>query len=336
MDIFQILQTLWQWFIEALSLLKDMTPVWFLWPATTLIKQAYGLFNQAPGPHSDLLSFIVMFVFSLHIHSLCARICYCFLGKRFGFYHPSIYRFLIWGFPWKTVLYPPLARLKRWREERKKEGKGHTEDWSGPLSTLCNIYKPGKFLLGNFRFGGIGWFAPISIPLTEHAIYVGSNGSGKSTHVLTNIVLHKGPMLAIDPKGEFSDAAYESLTEGGTGIPGQNHDVAVFDPDGLLSHRCHSAVFNVYDTFRWIHKEYGEDALVKMVFRIADALIIEDNKLQPFFTNAAKGFLQGVMLWVYLVEPDHKKNLVRVRELVTQGLHELAGSGENPMDVLML
>ena len=202
------------------------------------------------------------------------------------------------------------------------------------MATLCNIYKPGKFLLGNFRYAGIGWFAPIGLKLTEHVFIIGSNGSGKSTQIIDNIALHDGPMMLIDPKSELTEATFDRLSDGGKSILSQHSEVAVFDPDGQMAHKTKSACFNIFDVYQHIEKDFGEDALVKAVFRTTHTLITEDNKLQPFFSNASRAAVQGVTLFVHHTEPPERRNLVRVRKLLTQGLHEKAKPDENPTDVL--
>jgi type IV secretion system protein VirD4 len=61
--------------------------------------------------------------------------------------------------------------------------------------------------------------------------------------------------------------------------------------------------------------EYGVD----LAWQIADALVIQSRGEGAHWTQSARSFLRGLILYVAASETSGSRNLIRLRELVTQG-----------------
>ncbi len=141
-------------------------------------------------------------------------------------------------------------------------------------------------------------------PGQAHAMTFAPTGSGKGVStIIPNLLKYPGSVFCIDPKGENPMVAGRRRRELGQ---------AVFnlDPWGLTRRRCHA--FNPLD---WLHEENA--FLVDDAMMLADALIIQRSERDPFWHTEALSLLNGLILYVACHEPVEKRNLLRVRELLT-------------------
>ena len=64
------------------------------------------------------------------------------------------------------------------------------------------------------------------------------------------------------------------------------------------------------------------DSGLDMAWQIADALVIQSQGDGAHWTQSARTFLRGLVLYVAATEPPDCQNLIRVRELLTQDMDD--------------
>lgn len=179
--------------------------------------------------------------------------------------------------------------------------------------------------LGRLRMWGLPFFQPVGIQGERHIGMIAGSGSGKTTNLITWLALHIGNFFAPDSDGTMTKALYGKLREKGK-------RVFKLDPYNLVPYIT-GAHWNPLDEITVAVARHGEDVAVRFARTIAEGLIREDNSKQPYFTNTARTFLTGLILYVWRYE--ERKTIVRVRELLAGGLPEKAQADESPFAVLL-
>lgn len=169
----------------------------------------------------------------------------------------------------------------------------------------------------------------------NHIIYFGDNGhmltfaptgAGKGVSaVIPNLLMYPGSVVVIDPKGENAFVTARRRKELGQAVH-------ILDPFGKVASKYPSAAFNPLD---WIDID-GDDA-AEDVALLAEALAPGDTKGDPFWNNEARAMISGLLLHIAAHEPPEKRNLGRLRELLSlppaewRGLLEQMGKSENEL-----
>lgn len=198
------------------------------------------------------------------------------------------------------------GRIRDWFE---KEGKGPTARWAGFMETLSCRWGRGDIFLGR-RYGS--W---IGIQRAEkHMVTIAGPGAGKSTGALIpNLCLHEGSVLCIDPKGELA-----MITGRRRQRMGQK--LVVLDPFGLSG--LEKGAYNPFDEIDLVAGVKPE-LVESFAGRLAEALVKPMSQSDTYWDKAAKTLLTGLILYVAGHEPPERRNLMRVRELASEGMPEL-------------
>lgn len=149
-----------------------------------------------------------------------------------------------------------------------------------------------------------------------------------------------------------------ALGRGGRGVKGKGMKVCILDPRRIV--RGHStAHWNPFNEMaraierRRIRNEaeredarrHGEtppcdlptpeDVIVTYAMKMADGLIVNYGRENPFWPNAAKDFLIALIIFVFLTEPPERRNLVRLYDLLCNGLPEKTPKGRSPFGMML-
>lgn len=208
--------------------------------------------------------------------------------------------------------------LRDWFEEVTAFGKGPAAKWAGMADMKAWRWRRGDIFLGRpwTAFGGRSW--PVGISTEKHMVTIAGTGSGKSTGALIpNLCLHEGPVLCIDPKGELARITARQRRKRRGREP---RPVYILDPFRIAG-QGESDSYNPFDEMAWAAIKNPE-RVVSFAARIAEALVKDASQKDPYFDNAAKSVLAGLVLYVYVHEPEEQRTLVRVRELLTEGYAE--------------
>ena len=285
-----------------------------------------GLGFSIDGP----VEYTVAVLLSAYCYATVFRVAHFGLGKPFA--AADHYHYYVDWTGWR-FLYPFYSSIADWVRQRAY-GQRPTARFALVLETLTALYRPGDIPLGVFRPWRLRGLQPIGTPGRTHLNVIARTGSGKSNWVISLLCRHRGNFLAFDCDGAITTAINRRVSDGGGGIIGMGKQFFCLDFFGLVK-SIGSASWNCLEEITWAAERFGRQAAVRWAMMIAEALIREDNSHQPVFADMARSYLQGLILYVWLVEPPEKRNLIRVRELITRGLPEKAKSPkEDPQRVL--
>ena len=258
-----------------------------------------------------------------------ARLIWYIVGRAFGF--ASLRDFHWWlaiALPWRQPYRVWLRFMAWWRQFRY--GSRATAAWTGALAAMTLVFKPGDCVfLGRLWIAGVGLIQTMGLKDSRHVTVVGGSGGGKTRWVKAWFgMLHKkASALVVDTDGEIVNALGRALARA-------SHKIINLDPYGL-SH-FPGACWNPIQELDRAEKRHGRQAVVRFGQTLAGALIQEDNSHQPVFSNSARTFVHGLLLYCWLIEPVERRNLVRMRELLTRGLPEqVIDPKQDPFDVLL-
>jgi len=209
----------------------------------------------------------------------------------------------------------------RGRPDGVQEKPAASAKWiaSADAVALLKEWKPGRFLLGRDNQGRYA-----GVDDDRHILTVAGSRAGKGVSLIVpNLLFWPGSCIAIDPKGEL--ATITASRRSGLGsdwsvpmTPGEG-EVWALDPFGRVTGPAvrFRGAFNPLEELE-PDSEYGVD----LAWQIADALIIQSKGEGAHWTQSARSFLRGLILYVAATEPPASRTLIRVRELVTQGRDE--------------
>lgn len=221
-----------------------------------------------------------------------------------------------------------VVKLGEWWEIVRYFGRAPTAGFASLLEVLSNRYLPGDIFLGRPRLPIGGMMRPIGIPTEKHMVTIAGTGAGKSTGALIpNICLHEGSLLCIDPKGELATITARRRGPGGNGVEGMQQKTHVVDPFNIVkSWEWGCSRYNVFDEMVSVAAQ-SPDYPVSYAGTIAQALVKPLNEKDGYWDAAAVTFLRGLILYVFVHEPKERRNLVRLRELVSEG--DIEGEEQN-------
>lgn len=136
------------------------------------------------------------------------------------------------------------------------------------------------------------------------------SGKGVGT-IIPNLLRMYRSVIVIDPKGENANI---------TGVARKRQgELHVLDPFGITDHP--SARFNPLDQLDPNSIDLGEDASA-----LADTLVVDPpgQVKDAHWNEEAKALITGLILWITCHEPDGKRHLGRLRELLTLPLEDFA------------
>jgi len=150
---------------------------------------------------------------------------------------------------------------------------------------------------------------PISYKGDRHLLTVAPTRAGKgTTQIIPNLLTYEGSMMVIDPKGENALITAKRRQDMG-------QKVHVVDPWGIAQiEGIEPSSFNPLD---WL--DLGDVDITENAMILADALVVDDNHADSFWTEEAKAILQGFILYVATARSEKdNRTLGRVRELLLQ------------------
>jgi type IV secretion system protein VirD4 len=171
-------------------------------------------------------------------------------------------------------------------------------------------YEPGKVFLGAIGSRRIG------VMDDRHMMTIAGSRAGKGVStIIPNLIEYPGSVLVVDPKGENARITKNRRSKG------LGQDVYVLDPFGVSGHPTSS--FNPLTMI-----DPKADTAVDDAALVAEALVIPAQGEGRHFSDAARNFLRGLILFVCADEPPERRNLPWVRHCLTlddQGFKGLLG-----------
>jgi len=217
--------------------------------------------------------------------------------------------------PWRPF-FRRLLSGRRWFEKHFQFGKSARSHWTGLRAAMTLSYKPPDLFLGTVSAWGLPTYQYVGLETERHAVMIAAAGTGKSVHAISQLALHPGTVFVIDVKGQAAKVA-------GPADP-RSRALAPYAPVPGVQ----SVSWNALDELTAAEARHGPDAVVRYSAIIAEGLIRTDpGERQKHFPDSAREFVQGLILHVYTTEPPHQRNLLRVRELLTQGYPQAAPDG---------
>lgn len=212
----------------------------------------------------------------------------------------------------------PLRRLLRVFQF----GKGGSATFAGITDEWESLHKPGSILLGRSAYGK-NW----TIGLTDdrHLLTIASTGGGKGrSAIIPNLLMWPGSALVLDPKGTNAAVTAARRGNGGGRIKeGMGQEVHVFDPFRVLAKQgIESGVFNPLALLDPSSERIAED-----IWAIADALVVAEPGSEHW-DQSAHSLISGLIAHVITQEPEEKRNLARVRDLLTSAEFSAAEDDE--------
>lgn len=215
-----------------------------------------------------------------------------------------------------------LLKLRDWREELTRFGKLATTKWASLMEVVSHRYCDGDIFLGRPRLFSGAMLRPVGIKTDKHFLTIGDSGSGKSDAALVpNLCLHRGSLLAVDLKGDLT-----AITGWQRGDKGLRQNVFVVDPYLQVMGKGYSAKYNPFDEMK--AAENDPERVISYAAKIAEALVKPMSEKEIYWDNAARTFIRGVILYIFVREEEWKRNLLRLRELVMEGDVEIFEQAE--------
>jgi type IV secretion system protein VirD4 len=146
-----------------------------------------------------------------------------------------------------------------------------------------------------------------------HLITVAASGAGKGVcSVIPNLLTWEGSVICNDPKGENAAVTAKRRREMG-------QEVHVLNPWGLHAGPPWDLPCSAFNPLDWLDinsDDVGDDAAM-----MANALVLRDkgtSGVEGHFADEAESLLTGLILYVAFMEEPDRRNLLTVRELITQ------------------
>lgn len=257
---------------------------------------------------------VVLFVFVL---PTIARMIWHGYQRQVGTWNPENFHKWVW-WDWRAVLQACWVSFHEWKGDNIDAGKKATGGWGGLSGRLVAMFKPGDVLLGGLGYYGVRLFQPLGVKGERHLAMVAGTGSGKTTFLITMLGLHRGNAFVIDPKAQIAKVIARRRGQGTDSVEGMGKDVHILDPNGIAKgHK--SSHWNALDELAVMEQRHGRKAVGRFVRKIAAALVLHVKGEKPYFPKSARAIVRSVILYVYAFEPAEKRNMLRVRQLLTQG-----------------
>ena len=182
-----------------------------------------------------------------------------------------------------------------------------------------------KFSYSGSLFSGRVWIgegfdqqtSPLGYQDDRHVCLVSGSRGGKGVGVIVpNLCFWPGSCIVVDPKGENATVTARRRGGGSEYTHSLGQKVCILDPFGEVQLPAPlKARYNPLDAI-----DPNSDLAIDDAGRVAAALIVVENRNDPYWEEAARNLIKGLILHVlsarYL---SGHRNLVTVRRLLTQG-----------------
>lgn len=194
-----------------------------------------------------------------------------------------------------------------------------TAQWLPPESTVEKFAYPGALFSGRVWIGeGFDQqTSPLGYIDDRHVCLVSGSRGGKGVGVIVpNLCFWPGSAIIVDPKGENATVTARRRGGGSAYAHSMGQQVCVLDPFGEADLPAPlKARYNPLDAI-----DPESDFAIDDAGRVAAALVVIENRNDPYWEEAARNLIKGLILHVlsapYLAQ---HRNLVTVRRLLTQG-----------------
>lgn len=194
-----------------------------------------------------------------------------------------------------------------------------TAQWLPPDAAVARFGYAGSLVCGRSWIGEA--FDDLSTPLghadDRHVCLVSGSRGGKGVGVIVpNLCFWPGSTIVIDPKGENATVTAQRRGAGSAYAHAMGQKVCILDPfDEVALPNTLKAHYNPLDAI-----DPESDLAVDDAARVAASLIVIENRNEPYWEEAARNLVRGLILHV-LSAPylRQHRNLVTVRRLLTQG-----------------
>jgi type IV secretory pathway TraG/TraD family ATPase VirD4 len=194
-----------------------------------------------------------------------------------------------------------------------------TAQWMGLREATQRLGMPADNLSDRLWIGEAFDAEATTLGYTDdrHVTLISGTRGGKGAGVIVpNLCRWRGSCIVIDPKGENATVTARRRGGGSDYTDGMGQEVRILDPFGEVPLASSlKARFNPLDVI-----DPDSDLAVDDAGRIAAAIIVRESKNDPFWEDAARGLVKGLILHV-LTFPSFKdiRNLVTVRKLLMEG-----------------
>jgi type IV secretory pathway TraG/TraD family ATPase VirD4 len=169
----------------------------------------------------------------------------------------------------------------------------------------------------------------------RHVLLVSGTRGGKGAGVIVpNLCQWRGSCIIIDPKGENATVTARRRGSGSEYARGLGQEVWILDPFNEVQLPASlKARFNPLDVI-----DINSELAVDDAGRIAAAIIVKESRSDPYWEDAARGLLKGLILHV-LTFPLYEgiRNLITVRRLLMEGdwvgIEKMLASGVKKEDL---
>ena len=261
-----------------------------------------------PEQRFGLIALTICALFVLELGLFTYKTLLTALLRAVGLSSPNHYHRWPRVLPWRSPLKLKMA-LSRWVEFVFTARKRATGGFASVLSSLTEMYKPGQVFLGLAWVWGFKLYQPLGLSIRTHMLIIAQSGAGKSVMLMSMLALWQGSAFVIDPKGELWCRLGRAMS--------RTKQVVVLSP----YHPELSGQVNPFDCLHRAFEQHGESVAIQWAARIGLAFIeTPPGSKQPFFTDAARGYLIALILFVYVTFPQEQHHLGTVRDLIVRGL----------------
>lgn len=203
-------------------------------------------------------------------------------------------------------------------------GKGGSATFAGITDEWESLHKPGSILLGRSAYGK-EW--TIGLKDDRHLLTIASTGGGKGrSAIIPNLLMWRGSALVLDPKGTNAAVTAARRGHGGGRVAeGLGQEVHVFDPFGVLMKRGVQIENGAFNPLALL--DPASDRIAEDIWAIADALVVAEPGSEHW-DQSAHALISGLIAHVITQEPEEKRNLARVRDLLTSAEFSAAEDDE--------
>jgi len=193
-----------------------------------------------------------------------------------------------------------------------------TARWLSPEAAQKFAYQGSLFADRVWVGEAFDWRStPLGYADDRHVCLVSGSRGGKGVGVIVpNLCFWPGSAIIVDPKGENATVTARRRGGGSPYAHAMGQHVHILDPFGEVDLPEESkARYNPLDAI-----DINSDFAVDDAGRVAASLVVVENRNDPYWEEAARNLLKGLILHVLTASYfEGRRNLVTVRRLLSQG-----------------
>ena len=194
-----------------------------------------------------------------------------------------------------------------------------TARWMAPEAAVEKFRYPDSLFSGRVWIGeGFDQqTSPLGYQDDRHVCLVSGSRGGKGVGVIVpNLCFWPGSCIVVDPKGENATVTARRRGGGSEYTHSLGQKVCILDPfDEVQLPAPLKARYNPLDAI-----DPKSDFAIDDAGRIAAALVVIESHNDPYWEQAARNLIKGLILHVLSARTfNGQRNLVTVRRLLTQG-----------------